>query len=218
MLGLLAEIKNHPKGLLTLFLTELWERFSYYGMRAILVLYLVSEHNNSNPGLGWSNSDAIKLYGWYTALVYLACIPGGIIGDKFLNNRDAVTIGGAFLCIGHLTLAIQNQYFFFIGLILIITGVGLLKPNISTLVGHLYKENDNRRDQGFTIFYIGINFGAFFSSLIVGYIGEVYGWHYGFSLAGFGMLIGQYFFLKGKKNFKEIKVKKNYQLSTLPSR
>ena len=161
MLGLLAEIKNHPKGLLTLFLTELWERFSYYGMRAILVLYLVSEHNNSNPGLGWSNSDAIKLYGWYTALVYLACIPGGIIGDKFLNNRDAVTIGGAFLCIGHLTLAIQNQYFFFIGLILIITGVGLLKPNISTLVGHLYKENDNRRDQGFTIFYIGINFGAF---------------------------------------------------------
>ena len=113
MLGLLAEIKNHPKGLLTLFLTELWERFSYYGMRAILVLYLVSEHNNSNPGLGWSNSDAIKLYGWYTALVYLACIPGGIIGDKFLNNRDAVTIGGAFLCIGHLTLAIQNQSFFF---------------------------------------------------------------------------------------------------------
>ena len=215
MLSLLAEIKNHPKGLLTLFLTELWERFSYYGMRAILVLYLVSEHNNSNPGLGWSNSDAIKLYGWYTALVYLACIPGGIIGDKFLNNRDAVTIGGAFLCIGHLTLAIQNQYFFFIGLILIITGVGLLKPNISTLVGHLYKENDNRRDQGFTIFYIGINFGAFFSSLLVGYIGEVYGWHYGFSLAGFGMLIGQYFFLKGKKNFKEIKVKK--KLSTFDS-
>ena len=215
MLGLLAEIKNHPKGLLTLFLTELWERFSYYGMRAILVLYLVSEHNNSNPGLGWSNSDAIKLYGWYTALVYLACIPGGIIGDKLLNNRDAVKIGGAFLCIGHLTLAIQNQYFFFIGLILIITGVGLLKPNISTLVGHLYKENDNRRDQGFTIFYIGINFGAFFSSLFVGYIGEVYGWHYGFSLAGFGMLIGQYFFLKGKKNFKEIKIKK--KLSTFDS-
>ena len=113
MLSLLAEIKNHPKGLLTLFLTELWERFSYYGMRAILVLYLVSEHNSSNPGLGWSNSDAIKLYGWYTALVYLACIPGGIIGDKLLNNRDAVKIGGAFLCIGHLTLAIQNQYFFF---------------------------------------------------------------------------------------------------------
>ncbi|MEC8265690.1 MAG: peptide MFS transporter [Pseudomonadota bacterium] len=207
MLGLLKEIKNHPRGLLTLFLTELWERFSYYGMRAILVLYLVSEHNHSNPGLGWSNSEAIKLYGWYTALVYLACIPGGIIGDKFLNNRDAVSVGGALLCIGHLSLAIQNQSFFFVGLILIITGVGLLKPNISTLVGQLYKENDNRRDQGFTIFYIGINFGAFFSSLIVGYVGEVYGWHYGFSLAGFGMLIGQYFFLKGKENFNEIKIK-----------
>ena len=113
MLGLLTEIRNHPKGLLTLFLTELWERFSYYGMRAILVLYLVSEHNSSNPGLGWSNSEAIKLYGWYTALVYLACIPGGIIGDKYLNNRDAVSIGGAFLCIGHLTLAIQNPSCFF---------------------------------------------------------------------------------------------------------
>ncbi len=212
MLGLLTEIRNHPKGLLTLFLTELWERFSYYGMRAILVLYLVSEHNHSNPGLGWSNSEAIKLYGWYTALVYLACVPGGIIGDKFLNNRDAVSIGGALLCIGHLSLAIQNQSFFFIGLILIIMGVGLLKPNISTLVGQLYKENDHRRDQGFTIFYIGINFGAFFSSLIVGFIGEVYGWHYGFSLAGFGMLLGQFFFLKGKKSLIE-----NKKRTDLPS-
>ena len=112
MISTFAQIKKHPKGLLTLFLTELWERFSYYGMRAILVLYLVSEHNQSNPGLGWSNTEAIKLYGWYTALVYLACVPGGIIGDKFLSNRDAVSIGGAFLCIGHLSLAIQNQTFF----------------------------------------------------------------------------------------------------------
>ena len=209
MISTFAQIKKHPKGLLTLFLTELWERFSYYGMRAILVLYLVSEHNQSNPGLGWSNTEAIKLYGWYTALVYLACVPGGIIGDKFLSNRDAVSIGGAFLCIGHLSLAIQNQTFFFVGLILIITGVGLLKPNISTLVGQLYKENDERRDQGFTIFYIGINFGAFFSSLIVGYVGEVYGWHYGFSLAGFGMMIGQYFFLTGKKDLYEQKKRKS---------
>ena len=208
MLGLLKEIRNHPKGLLILFLTELWERFSYYGMRAILVLYLVSEHSNSNPGLGWSNSEAIKLYGWDTALVYLACIPGGIIGDKFLNNRDAVSLGGALLCVGHLSLAIQNESFFYIGLILIITGVGLLKPNISTLVGNLYRENDHKRDQGFTIFYIGINIGAFFSSLIVGYIGEVYGWHYGFSLAGFGMLIGQYFFLSGKNSLHELNSKK----------
>ena len=144
-------------------------------------------------------------------LVYLACIPGGIIGDKYLNNRDAVSIGGAFLCIGHLTLAIQNQSCFFMGLILIITGVGLLKPNISTLVGQLYKENDDRRDQGFTIFYIGINIGAFFSSLIVGYIGEVYGWHYGFLPAGFGMLIGQYFFLKGKKISRNKKYRKKFK-------
>ena len=138
-------------------------------------------------------------------LVYLACIPGGIIGDKFLNNREAVSL--AVLCCVLVIYHLYTKSIVFVGLILIITGVGLLKPNISTLVGQLYKENDNRRDQGFTIFYIGINFGAFFSSLIVGYVGEVYGWHYGFSLAGFGMLIGQYFFLKGKENFNEIKIK-----------
>ena len=212
MLGLFSEIKNHPKGLATLFFTELWERFSYYGMRAILVLYLVSEKNQDlNPGLGWSTSEAISLYGWYTALVYLACIPGGIIGDRFLNNKDAVSIGGALLCVGHLTLALKGELFFYFGLTFIILGVGLLKPNISTLVGNLYQKNDYRRDQGFTIFYIGINFGAFFSSLIVGYVGEVYGWHYGFSLAGIGMFIGQCFFLNGKKNIKQtIKLKKEF--------
>ena len=202
------EIKNHPNGLIILFFTELWERFSYYGMRAILVLYLISDENDKNPGLGWSNQEAIYLYGWYTALVYLACIPGGIIGDRFLSTKNSVILGGGFLCIGHFSLAFTNNFFFFLGLTFIIIGVGLLKPNISTLVGNLYKKNDIRRDQGFTIFYIGINIGAFLASILVGFIGEVYGWHYGFSLAGFGMLLGQITFVSGKKKLIQIKKKK----------
>tara|TARA_Y100000591_G_scaffold316012_1_gene324196 strand:+ start:144 stop:1469 length:1326 start_codon:yes stop_codon:yes gene_type:complete len=207
MLVSLSEINHHPKGLAVLFFTELWERFSYYGMRAILVLYLISDFNDKNQGLGWSNKEAIMLYGWYTALVYIACIPGGIIGDRYITRINSVIYGGFLLCAGHFTLAFQNELFFFTGLILIILGVGLLKPNISTLVGNLYKINDLRRDQGFTIFYIGINVGAFLASIIVGYVGEVFGWHYGFSLAGFGMLLGQISFLIGKKNIIEVSKK-----------
>ena len=201
MLQLLKDLENHPKGLTTLFFTELWERFSFYGMRAILVLYLISETDALNPGLGWTNQQAISLYGWYTALVYLACVPGGIIGDRVLSNKNAVLVGGFFLCLGHISLALSDYFFFFFGLISIVIGVGLLKPNISTLVGDLYKQNDVRRDQGFTIFYIGINFGALLASIIVGYVGEKFGWHFGFSLAGIGMMIGQIFFIKGKKDF-----------------
>jgi len=196
--------RSHPKGLFTLFFTELWERFSYYGMRAILVLYIISEQDSVNSGLGWSNSEAIMLYGWYTALVYLLCVPGGWLADKYLTHKNAVLYGGWLLCLGHLLLAIKYTHFFFLGLLFIIIGVGLLKPSISTLVGSLYKETDIRRDQGFTIFYIGINIGAFFASILVGFIGEVYGWHYGFSLAGVGMVLGQIFFLRGKKNFSKI--------------
>jgi len=212
---LYKELSKHPSGLSTLFLTELWERFSYYGMRAILVLYLISGKDSQNPGMGWSHSEAISLYGWYTALVYIACIPGGMIADKILGNKRSVLYGGGLLCIGHLSLAIQNNFFFFLGLLLIILGVGLLKPNISTLVGNLYNKNDPRRDQGFTIFYIGINLGAFFSSLLVGYVGEVYGWHFGFSLAGIGMLIGQLIFVNGNQNLIENKVSKKKYVKKL---
>ena len=211
----LSKINHHPKGLIVLFFTELWERFSYYGMRAILVLYLISDFNDKNPGLGWSNKDAIILYGWYTALVYIACIPGGIIGDRYITSKNSVLYGGFLLCAGHFTLAFKNELFFYIGLILIILGVGLLKPNISTLVGHLYKINDIRRDQGFTIFYIGINIGAFLASIMVGYVGEVFGWHYGFSLAGFGMLLGQISFFIGRKHIIEISKKASVK-KTLP--
>ena len=111
-LSFIKEIKNHPKGLTTLFFTELWERFSFYGMRAILVLYLISETYSENPGLGWSNSEAIQLYGWYTALVYLACVPGGFIADRYISQKNAVTLGGGLLCMGHFSLAIPNIFFF----------------------------------------------------------------------------------------------------------
>lgn len=193
------ELWGHPVGLYILFFTELWERFSYYGMRAIFVLFLVSETVGDNPGFGWTNGEAIKLYGTYTMLVYLASIPGGILADRLLGQKRTVMLGGLLLCAGHLILAIEAEWAFYTGLGLIIAGVGCLKPNISTMVGGLYKPGDERRDKGFTIFYIGINIGAFLSALIVGYVGETYGWHYGFGLAGIGMVIGQIVYVWGQK-------------------
>jgi len=190
---------GHPYGLYILFFTELWERFSYYGMRALLVLFLISEVSGDNPGYGWTNEDALYLYGWYTMLVYVAGIPGGIIADRYLGQKKTVMLGGALLVIGHSILAIDNLTAFYTGLLFIILGVGGLKPNISTMVGGLYDKEDDRRDLGFKIFYMGINIGAFFSAIIIGGIGEVYGWHYGFGLAGIGMLLGQIVFMWGQK-------------------
>src|SRR5690554_2411675 len=176
-------VLNHPVGLFVLFFTEMWERFSYYGMRAILVLYLVAESKGANPGLGWSNAEALEVYGWYTMFVYVASIPGGWIADKFLGQKQSVLVGGVLLVLGHGILSFEVMWAFYSGLALIVAGVGMLKPNISTMVGGLYKPGDIRRDKGFTIFYIEINIGAFLSSIIVGYVGERYGWHYGFGLA-----------------------------------
>lgn len=195
---------RHPKGLPVLFFTEMWERFSFYGMRAILVLYLTKETIGSNPGMGWSNSDALALYGWYTMLVYVMSIPGGIVADRMLGQKKTVFIGGLLIAAGQLTLAANSIVSFYTGLVLLVIGVGFLKPNISTMVGGLYKEGDPRRDSGFTIFYIGINIGAATAPLIVGYVGEVHGWHLGFSLAGFGMLFGQAVYLWGQKHLKEV--------------
>jgi dipeptide/tripeptide permease len=186
---------GHPIGLFILFFTEMWERFSYYGMRALLVLYICSTENS---GLGWSKVEALELYGWYTMLVYVMSIPGGIIADRFLGQKKSVMYGAVILSIGHGVLAIEALWAFYTGLGLIILGVGMLKPNISTMVGGLYKQGDLRRDKGFTIFYIGINIGAFLSSIIVGYVGQVYGWHYGFGLAGIGMLLGLAVYIWGQ--------------------
>ena len=197
-------IFGHPKGLFILFFTELWERFSYYGMRALLTLYIATSATAIDPGLGWSPKDAIWLYGWYTMLVYVASIPGGWIADKYIGQKKAVMYGGFLLCLGHGVLAINSPIAFFSGLVLIILGVGSLKPNISTMVGGLYPQGDPRRDSGFTIFYIGINIGAFLSSLIVGVVAYKYGWHYGFGLAGIGMLFGQAVFIYGQKYLTEV--------------
>jgi POT family proton-dependent oligopeptide transporter len=196
--------KRHPKGLAILFFTEMWERFSFYGMRAILVLYLTAETIGRNPGLGWSDADAYVLYGWYLMLVYFLSIPGGILADKVLGQKKTVFIGGVLIAAGQFTLAMQSIETFYVGIILLVLGVGCLKPNISTMVGGLYKQGDSRRDSGFMIFYIGINIGAAASPLIVGYIGEVYGWQYGFGLAGIGMLLGQAVYIWGQKYLKEV--------------
>ncbi|MBT8288073.1 MAG: peptide MFS transporter [Flavobacteriaceae bacterium] len=196
---------GHPIGLYILFLTEMWERFSYYGMRAILVLYLVAETAADNPGLGWANDNAIALYGWYTMFVYVASIPGGIIADKLIGQRKSVFVGGLLLVAGHSILAVEEMWAFYTGLTLIVMGVGMLKPNISTMVGGLYPKNEqNKRDMGFYIFYMGINLGAAAAALIVGYIGENIGWHYGFGLAGIGMAIGQLTYWYGQRYLKHV--------------
>jgi len=193
---------GHPLGLYILFFTEMWERFSYYGMRAILVLYLVAQ--TESGGLGWTNQEALSLYGWYTMFVYLMSIPGGMIADKILGQKKSVMLGGLLLVVGHSLMAYTAPWAFYTALCLIVLGVGLLKPNISTMVGGLYDHKDDRRDAGFTIFYIGINLGAFLASLIVGYVGERIGWHYGFALAGIGMALGQAVFIWGQKHLKDV--------------
>ncbi len=193
------ELFGHPIGLYFLFFTEMWERFSYYGMRALLTLYLVEKTTNENPGLGWTASESIMLYGWYTMLVYIVSIPGGIIADKILGQKKAVMYGAIILVAGHSILAIEEMWAFYSGLALIIAGVGMLKPNISTMVGGLYQKGDIRRDKGFSIFYIGINLGSLLATFIVGYVGEKIGWHYGFALAGIGMLFGLMVYMYGQK-------------------
>ena len=200
------QIFGHPAGLYVLFFTEMWERFSYYGMRAILVLYLVAESTPDaiNPGLNWETGAALSLYGTYTMLVYVASIPGGWIADNILGQKKSVLYGGILLVLGHSILAVEEMWAFYTGLGLIIAGVGMLKPNISSMVGGLYSQGDIRRDKGFIIFYIGINVGAFLSSLIVGYVGETYGWHYGFGLAGIGMTLGLIQYLYGQKYLSQV--------------
>ena len=197
---------GHPIGLYILFFVEMWERFSYYGMRAILTLFLAAPIIFDDPqsGYGWSNAETLSFYGTYTMFVYLMSIPGGWIADKFMGQKHAVMLGGWLLCAGHGILAVDAEWAFFTGLILIVVGVGFLKPNISTMVGGLYKVGDNKRDDGFYIFYMGINLGAFFGALTVGAVAAKYGWHYGFGLAGFGMALGQLVYIYGLKYLKGV--------------
>ena len=181
---------GHPKGLFVLFLTEMWERFSYYGMRALLVYYMIKQ-------LMFTQGEASQIYGLYTGLVYLTPLFGGILADRVLGQRRTVILGAVLMAIGHFLMAFQSV--FFPALLFLILGNGAFKPNISTQVGSLYPAGDPRRDRAFSIFYVGINLGAFFSPLVCGTLGEVYGWHYGFSAAGIGMVIGLLIYLSGQR-------------------
>ena len=177
---------GHPRGLATLFFTEFWERFSYYGMRGILVLYLV----NQVSGMALSDVEAGAIYGMYTAGVYLLALPGGWVADRIIGQQRAVFVGGSIIAAGHFSMAIPSSTTFFIGLGLIVIGTGLLKPNVSAIVGDLYPEGGARRDAGFSVFYMGINAGALLGPLVVGFLGENISWHLGFSAAGVGMVLG----------------------------
>jgi POT family proton-dependent oligopeptide transporter len=193
-------IGGHPRGLTTLFFTEMWERFSYYGMRALLMLYMTTAA--AGGGMGFDNKKAASIYGAYVGSVYLMSIPGGWLADNVFGTRNSVLIGGIIIALGHFSMAIASQPTFFAGLILIVLGTGMLKPNVSAVVGSLYSQADERRDAGFSVFYMGINLGAFLAPLIVGPIGEKVNWHYGFGLAGIGMVLGVIQYALGRDRLK----------------
>lgn len=185
-----TRFRDHPPGLKFIFFAELWERFSFYGLRALLVFYVTSEFL-------YSQKKAYAIWGTYAALVYTTPIIGGYLADRILGDRKAIIIGGIMIALGHISLMLSGEYCFFIGLSFVIVGTGLFKSNLSSLLGKLYPHGDYRRDAGFTLYYLGINIGAFFAPLVCGTVGELYGWHYGFGLAAAGMIIGLLFFLKG---------------------
>ncbi len=190
----------HPRGLRVLFFTEMWERFSYYGMRGILLLFMVNAVETGGFGLDAETGGAV--YGLYTAMVYLMALPGGWIADRLVGQRRAVFIGGVIIAAGHFCMAIPLTETFYAGLVLIVIGAGLLKPNVSAIVGDLYPEGGARRDAGFSIFYMGINLGAFLGPLVSGYLGEHVNWHLGFSAAGFGMVLGLVQYQMGIKHLQ----------------
>ncbi len=207
---------GHPRGLYTLFFTEMWERFSYYGMRALLTLFLVAELINN--GFGMTRAEAFTIYGVFTGLVYVTPIFGGWLADKVLGQRKAIYIGAVIMAIGQFIMAYSvvagdhtivggdpyRLFFLYSGLSLLIVGNGFFKPNISTIVGGLYEADDPRKDGGFTIFYMGINLGAFIAPLTAGYLGETYGWQYGFTTAGLGMVLGFVWFFFNQKTLENV--------------
>jgi POT family proton-dependent oligopeptide transporter len=205
-------LAGHPRGLTTLFFTEMWERLSYYGMRAILILFMTA--SVAQGGLGWDAKRAATLYGLYTAGVYFTAIPGGWIADRLLGLRQAVLVGGILIALGHFSMALNRLPLFYAGLVLIVLGTGLLKPNVSSIVGRLYAPDDARRDAGFSIFYMGINLGAMLGPLACGFMAQDprfvsflrgigidarTGWHWGFGAAGVGMTLGLVQYVLGRK-------------------
>ena len=188
---------GHPRGLSTLFFTEMWERFSYYGMRALLLLYMTAPVTAG--GLGFDAAQGGAVYGLYTSMVYMACLPGGWVADRLIGQRKAVLYGGILIASGHFSMAVPSIVTFYLGLLLIVIGTGLLKGNVSVIVGQLYTPEDKRRDAGFSIFYMGINLGAFIAPIVCGYLGQEIDWHLGFGMAGVGMALGVVQYLLGSR-------------------
>jgi POT family proton-dependent oligopeptide transporter len=193
---------GHPRGLSTLFFTEMWERFSYYGMRALLLLFMTAPV--ASGGLGFDAAQGGAIYALYTSMVYMMTLPGGWIADRFIGQRRAVLYGGILIASGHFSMAVPTLATFYLGLFLIVIGTGLLKGNVSVIVGALYSPEDKRRDAGFSIFYMGINMGAFFSPLVCGYLGQRVNWHLGFASAGVGMVFGLIQYVAGSRYLGEV--------------
>src|SRR5437762_7273131 len=192
---------GHPRGLSTLFFTEMWERFSYYGMRALLILFMTAPI--AAGGLGFDTGVAGAVYGLYTSMVYMTSLPGGWIADRLIGQRRAVLYGGIIIACGHFAMAVQSLTTFYIGLSLIVIGTGLLKGNAAVIVGALYPPQDVRRDAGFSIYYMGINLGAFIAPLVCGYLGQRVNWHIGFAAAGVGMALGLVQYVAGSRTLGE---------------
>lgn len=204
------KVIGHPAGLFVLFFTEMWERFSYYGMRALLVLFLTSSITGMNPGWGWPRETALAIYGSYTSLAYLTPILGGYIADKIIGYRAAVIVGASLMTLGHLSMAMEfDPIFMYLGLGLLVLGNGFFKPNMTSILSHMYKKHPEKKDGAYTIFYMGVNSGAFLGMLLCGYIGESpdWGWSYGFGLAGIFMFIGMLQFYFTRNIFGNIGVK-----------
>jgi proton-dependent oligopeptide transporter, POT family len=206
-----SNVLGHPSGLFVIFFTEMWERFSYYGMRALLVLFLTKSMIESNPGWGWPREHALAIYGTYTSLAYLTPILGGYIADKIIGYRWAVIYGCLLMTLGHLSMAMEevSHVFMYLGLFLLVLGIGLFKPNMTSVLSHMYKNNVEKKDGAFSIFYMGVNSGAFLGMLLCGYIGESknWGWSYGFGLAGIFMLVGMLQFYFTQNIFGDIGLK-----------
>lgn len=199
-----SKVLGHPSGLFVLFFTEMWERFSFYGMRVLLLQYLTAQVLSDNPGLGWSVESASALYGTYVMLLYITPVFGGVIADKYLGSWKAVIVGAIIMTLGHASMAIESDVTFFIGLGCLILGTGFFKPNMPAILGQMYKEFPEKKDGGYTIFYMGVNAGAFFGMMLCGYFAEKFGWHWGFGLAGIFMLLGTLQFWLSKPLFGNV--------------
>src|SRR5690606_18154656 len=202
-----SKVLGHPSGLFVLFFTEMWERFSFYGMKMLLILFLTAPLTGINPGWDWSGVNSIALIGTYGSLLYLTPLIGGYVADKITGYKSAVVIGCVVMTLGHAFMALETKGTFYFGLALLVIGTGFFKPNITSIISQMYKGHDEKKDGAYTIFYMGVNAGAFFGMMLCGYLGENFGWSWGFGLAGIFMMLGCLQFWLAKPIFGEIGTK-----------